>query len=565
MGNKVLVKADVTQLQTVGGGSGPSARQLFNAVRGRGTTPGSKVNVLGRAAGLAGLAGKGAALGATALNTADALQGGNIAAPLGAGYTYQGLDPTGAMTAGQIEGTVPQAPAPALTSAHVPGTATPTTSMPVSQFLTGNTAPVAVQQLQTQPQQPRVGYGANSPTLGAMPQTTSTQSAVDPATKHQDALMGVNQQTTSTQPAVDPATEHQNALMGVKNPQNHVAVTSLGMNHEAMMTAGQQQTPAPTPAVPASTPAVPASTPAVPASAPAVPAPAPAPAPVAQPPAPSTNYATFPSNSEMQLNSQSAPTPTPAPAPTPAAIKRPPPAQAPSFVQDSYKRQNAAMAPKVDPMDPMDRRMQNLYDSTGKTPPSTEKRGNLDGPSASTAQDFADRLPPTESTAVPQEAPTFAPYDPTGMTPPPLPSTPAPGYKPPVAVDNPIQSPPPAQVQPVARPSYITDMQSYGDKTLSQVPPNWAEVLEEPQHKEALQAENLRLAGIAPPLGQNQFLNPAHSANKNPDPYSMIRWDDEEKKAFTDMFFDIMGPDMLFKMSPHEVGELAAFMYIKTR
>ena len=112
MGNKVLVKADVTQFQSVGGGSGPSARQLFNAVRGRGTKPGSKVNVLGRAAGLAGLAGKGAALGATALSTADAMQGGNIAAPLGAGYTYQGLDPTGAMTAEQIEGTVPQAPAP---------------------------------------------------------------------------------------------------------------------------------------------------------------------------------------------------------------------------------------------------------------------------------------------------------------------------------------------------------------------------------------------------------------------------------------------------------------------
>ena len=108
--NKVLVKADVTQFQSVGSGGGPSARQLFNAVRGRGTTPGSKVNVLGRAAGLAGLAGKGAAAAATALSTADAMQGGNIAAPLGAGYTYQGLDPTGAMTAEQIEGTVPQAP-----------------------------------------------------------------------------------------------------------------------------------------------------------------------------------------------------------------------------------------------------------------------------------------------------------------------------------------------------------------------------------------------------------------------------------------------------------------------
>ena len=34
---------------------------------------------------------------------------------------------------------------------------------------------------------------------------------------------------------------------------------------------------------------------------------------------------------------------------------------------------------------------------------------------------------------------------------------------------------------------------------------------------------------------------------------------------FTDMLYDILGPDSLYKMSPHEVGELAAFMYIKTR
>jgi len=34
---------------------------------------------------------------------------------------------------------------------------------------------------------------------------------------------------------------------------------------------------------------------------------------------------------------------------------------------------------------------------------------------------------------------------------------------------------------------------------------------------------------------------------------------------FTDILFDILGPDNLYKMSPHEIGELAAFMYIKTR
>jgi hypothetical protein len=103
MGDKVLVKADVTQFQTVGQGS-PSVRELFNAVRGRGTKRGSKVGITGRLAGLAGLAGKGGAAAATALNTADAMQGGNIAAPLGIGYTYQGLDPTGKLTAEAIEG-----------------------------------------------------------------------------------------------------------------------------------------------------------------------------------------------------------------------------------------------------------------------------------------------------------------------------------------------------------------------------------------------------------------------------------------------------------------------------
>ena len=154
MSNKVLVKADVTQFQTVGGDSGPSARQLFNAVRGRGTTPGSKVNVRGRAAGLAGLAGKGAALGATALSTADAMQGGNIAAPLGAGYTYQGLDPTGAMTAGQIQGTVPQAPqtpapipqnysAPVMPPAHQPRFTPEGNRIPTPQNYTPAPAPAA--------------------------------------------------------------------------------------------------------------------------------------------------------------------------------------------------------------------------------------------------------------------------------------------------------------------------------------------------------------------------------------------------------------------------------------
>ena len=37
------------------------------------------------------------------------------------------------------------------------------------------------------------------------------------------------------------------------------------------------------------------------------------------------------------------------------------------------------------------------------------------------------------------------------------------------------------------------------------------------------------------------------------------------RSEFTDMLFDILGPDNLYKMTPNEIGELAAFMYIKTR
>ena len=205
MSNKVLVKADVTQLQTVGGGSGPSARQLFNAARGRGTTPGSKVSRTGRLVGLAGLAGKGAALGATALSTADAMQGGNIAAPLGAGYTYQGLDPTGAMTAKEIKGTVPQRPTYDYTQS----------SYPIHQFVQNpgvSPAGVAVQQ-PVQP--PPTGYGpvATAPTLRQLqqPQPAQAQPAqaqpAQPAQAQQGdgSMLNQSQMASIVQQQMNPA------------------------------------------------------------------------------------------------------------------------------------------------------------------------------------------------------------------------------------------------------------------------------------------------------------------------------------------------------------------------
>ena len=34
---------------------------------------------------------------------------------------------------------------------------------------------------------------------------------------------------------------------------------------------------------------------------------------------------------------------------------------------------------------------------------------------------------------------------------------------------------------------------------------------------------------------------------------------------FTDMFYGILGPDNHYKMTPNKIGEVAAFMYSKTR
>jgi len=58
---------------------------------------------LNRLAAAAGLAGKGAALGGTVVQTAHQMQGGNLFAPLSAGYTYEGLDPSGKFLAGRVK------------------------------------------------------------------------------------------------------------------------------------------------------------------------------------------------------------------------------------------------------------------------------------------------------------------------------------------------------------------------------------------------------------------------------------------------------------------------------
>ena len=116
---KILIRKEVTTMQTVGGGAKPTIRDLGRAAfggigsraykegetrSGFGLPAHGSVGVGGRLAGLAGLAGKGAAAVATGFQTANALQGGNVGAPLQAGQVYQGLDPTGGTMSSAIQG-----------------------------------------------------------------------------------------------------------------------------------------------------------------------------------------------------------------------------------------------------------------------------------------------------------------------------------------------------------------------------------------------------------------------------------------------------------------------------
>jgi len=167
MGDKILIKqTGPTVFQSVGAqGTRPSfmdfARNTFGQ-RGQGITPGQ------RARGAIGMAGKASAAGVAALNTADSMQQGNVGAPLQAGISYQGYDPTATID--------PNVGAKLNQNAQFQNP-TPTydytqSSYPIHQFVqTPGVSPtgVAVQQPQ-QPQQP-AGYGPvnPSPALGQLP------------------------------------------------------------------------------------------------------------------------------------------------------------------------------------------------------------------------------------------------------------------------------------------------------------------------------------------------------------------------------------------------------------
>ena len=90
----VLVKQVQPQLmQTPDKGKG--FMDFFNTFRNKDKNP--NIGVKQRLAGLAGMAGKIGAGLSTVNDTMQAMQGGNISAPLGMGYTFEAKDPTGRM------------------------------------------------------------------------------------------------------------------------------------------------------------------------------------------------------------------------------------------------------------------------------------------------------------------------------------------------------------------------------------------------------------------------------------------------------------------------------------
>ena len=132
---KVLIRKEVTTMQTVGQDKRPSAWDLATTAFGA-NQGGSKLRNIGRrTAAVAGLGAKAAAAGAAGLQTAHALQGGNYAAPLQAGVMYQGLDPTGAVMGQATQGTPQEETAPVAVSLPAVHGRRPNSSAPVAPVL----------------------------------------------------------------------------------------------------------------------------------------------------------------------------------------------------------------------------------------------------------------------------------------------------------------------------------------------------------------------------------------------------------------------------------------------
>ena len=235
MSKNVLVKqSGPSVFQQVGAPQGrPSfmdfARNTFGQ-RGQGITPGQRTR------GLVGMAGKAAAAGVTALNTADSLQQGNVSAPLQAGISYQGYDPTATID--------PNVGTKINQNAQFQNP-TPTYDFtqslyPINQFVQNpGVSPTGVAVQQPLPQQPQsAGYAPVNtvPTLGQAAQAQAPPAQAQPAQAQpvDNSQLPPVAISTSTQPPVPMGSAQADAM----NTTSTATPTDNTLNLDAMRVAG---------------------------------------------------------------------------------------------------------------------------------------------------------------------------------------------------------------------------------------------------------------------------------------------------------------------------------------
>ena len=231
---KVLIRKEVTTMQTVGSDKRPSIASLWGAARhGRGATPGSKVSIPGRLAAVAGLGAKAAAAGAAGLQTAHALQGGNYAAPLQAGVMYQGLDPTGAVMGQATQGTPQEETAPVAVSLPAVHGRRPSGPAPVAPVLNAqfpnmtnvggnNLSPLPIQRpmppIPTAPANPVVQQSYQAPPYLSPTAQPAQQPAQQPVAQPQPVVQTIpNTTATATATGADAVQTAFQGAQGINN------------------------------------------------------------------------------------------------------------------------------------------------------------------------------------------------------------------------------------------------------------------------------------------------------------------------------------------------------------
>jgi hypothetical protein len=435
LSNKILIRKEIAVQQIVGGGKKPTfgqfARNTF-AQRGQGVTGRQRLR------GLVGMGGKVAAAAVTAQQSAEALQGGNLGAPLQAGVTYQGMDPTATLDTNVGEKINPNA----------------------KPIFSGK-EPVAVQ-------------------------------APAPVPNNQAPKVGVQA------PVMPPAHQQQYTPEGnpIPKPDN-------------------------------------------------------------------TGGGRYNTNVAVTTPTQAAPTPTPAPAPVPAA---PAPNVMTDFAAKQQKRYN------LNSSDPR-------YLAPGQT---------------TAAMQFAQNQPTTPQ-AAPAPAPTPAPnalgMDPMAMVPPQQVSTatppnmpqqqvqqpniPLPGQEQPASTVNPL----PAGSAPPGRGGNNWGGNPYGwqaqqapaQQTPSQYSLADAQAAFAPQMPTE-QAQSV-LGGMPPQGVAGSAYQMTEGGTPNIEEIQrqgmsnqfkpLESWDKVQTSLFTGAIYDKLGPDMVYKMTPHQIGTLSAYMYLK--